>query len=1155
MLAVNSGDFPVLVIGDFYNGRVALYGPYMHDEYHPTLNPHGTDELLPNEVALLRNLLHWLAQNSRKRVAADKMSQFELAFERREKLLHELNANPRLDSGKTGESAVIAERYWDLVEPVDGYLDRGQYYNAIVPSEELEAFLTETKQLRARLEEEKARLFAVRKQALLSADLAALRALDTRTFQNEFTKAMTSLLEKSQAATEWQRLDKKCRPLISAELARRDEARLREDGERVPVLVSSLRDGKVRGRQHVVLELGRIGDERAVGPLTELLGDSDLGVRIAAIQALGWIKAAAAVPALLKLSDDESPRLRRRVAQTLGVIGDARAYDVLLAMLKDSDHHTRENAIYALGWLRDRRAVPVLIEYYRRTGQQEYQGVYESVAALRALGEIGDEKAAPFLEEVRGDCSAIKTMYPFEAWISGDFYWTSGSLEEHALLAIQEIRASKRLPPGIIQPPGQSLHENFYWISRHYYRGVTGRNRVYHFNARPRNLMFYPAYLQALGATGDLVSGATYPKENLHDGTTYEDFLNECDLMRVRMVDKIPLAVCYFGKGATWRNLKLFGHHPSFAGYWGEEALWPLALKSSLPKFYSEAWLKGRVTEQDLRTYIEHRYTVSQMTTEGLTDEFWHGFSIPRDTDAMRALRRGKPFVWAEFMEYLAERILEDWGEWQLWTSGVRKGTVSIWSHSEMLKWGASNFIKLYPMAGRVLSADGPQSYNEHSWKNVFQVELSQDGESRPVMPEIYAWYAPTPEYVRRGIASSLVHGGAFFEWYVQHVGRYMCPYWPWQWEAGRWDSARDVFHKGQQLTEYLMPVEQPTETALLFSGRTNDLLYGQENPMGFGSGKCGGRYFQNQQGLWQMLVQAHVPVTVIWAETLTSEKLAPYQALLLSNARALRAEEESIIRRWVEAGGCLIAAGATTLHDQWGRERDNYALADVFGVRRSASTAPYQYDPEHTKPLELQIKPTDGLGRIVCPDGFPVKDAEFYVGLGYEKVTPLSARAVARFENGDIALTRNRYGTGMCYFLALESPGISYTPWKYSGDSIRKTYWPGVTEFLSALVSKSLDAAGRSSIISVKGCPDYVEVAVRRQEERNRWLVHALNYDPDVMEVKPFTVSVRPPSVNGIRTERPFTQQVIEHTVAEGRVTFQFKSLRDHQMVVLSWQ
>jgi hypothetical protein len=351
------------------------------------------------------------------------------------------------------------------------------------------------------------------------------------------------------------------------------------------------------------------------------------------------------------------------------------------------------------------------------------------------------------------------------------------------------------------------------------------------------------------------------------------------------------------------------------------------------------------------------------------------------------------------------------------------------------------------------------------------------------------------------------------------------------------------------------MPVRPPEETALLFSGRTNDLLYGQENPAGFGSGKCGGRYFQNQQGLWQALIHAHVPVTTIWGETLTARKLAAYKVLILSNAMSLTVNEETIVRKWVEQGGQLIATGSSTRCDAWGRAGPDYRLADVFGVRRTGSTVPYRYDAEHTNPVELQTKPAAGIAKLICPEDLLPEDAEFLLGLGYERVEPTTASIVARYDNGDIALTRNKYGQGGCTYLTLEFPGISYTPWKYSGDSIRKAYWPGVVEFLHALVYRSLEARGDSSILRTVNCPEHVEVAIRRQDEKKRWMVHALNYDPDVMKVPPFRIMVRLPSMGNVRVEDPRGKGDVAFQEVDGRVVFAVENLTDHQMWVVSWR
>ena len=68
--------------------------------------------------------------------------------------------------------------------------------------------------------------------------------------------------------------------------------------------------------------------------------------------------------------------------------------------------------------------------------------------------------------------------------------------------------------------------------------------------------------------------------------------------------------------------------------------------------------------------------------------------------------------------------------------------------------------------------------------------------------------------------------------------------------------------------------------------------------------------------------------------------------------------------------------------------------------------------------------------------------------------------------------------------------------------------------------------------------------------------MIHALNYDPDIMKVKPFRVSVRVPGAAGIKASRPATGEVVSHKSGDnGRIEFQMPEFSDHAMVVVSWQ
>jgi hypothetical protein len=54
---------------------------------------------------------------------------------------------------------------------------------------------------------------------------------------------------------------------------------------------------------------------------------------------------------------------------------------------------------------------------------------------------------------------------------------------------------------------------------------------------------------------------------------------------------------------------------------------------------------------------------------------------------------------------------------------------------------------------------------------------------------------------------------------------------------------------------------------------------------------------------------------------------------VILPNAAALSAAQVAALRRFVAAGGGLVATGETSLCDEIGRPRRDFALADVFGV------------------------------------------------------------------------------------------------------------------------------------------------------------------------------------------------------------------------------
>jgi len=76
------------------------------------------------------------------------------------------------------------------------------------------------------------------------------------------------------------------------------------------------------------------------------------------------------------------------------------------------------------------------------------------------------------------------------------------------------------------------------------------------------------------------------------------------------------------------------------------------------------------------------------------------------------------------------------------------------------------------------------------------------------------------------------------------------------------------------------------------------------------------------------------------------------FQVLLLANEACLSDEQAEAVRRFVAAGGGLVATHETSLYDERGNRRGDFALADVFGVSYESmlppAERPVRFDCRH---------------------------------------------------------------------------------------------------------------------------------------------------------------------------------------------------------------
>lgn len=135
---------------------------------------------------------------------------------------------------------------------------------------------------------------------------------------------------------------------------------------------------------------------------------------------------------------------------------------------------------------------------------------------------------------------------------------------------------------------------------------------------------------------------------------------------------------------------------------------------------------------------------------------------------------------------------------------------------------------------------------------------------------------------------------------------------------------------------------KQPERWAALLMSDNTRTFYGRE------PGRVEERYMANVLGAFRASVEEHLPVTVINDWNLNPADLAKYAVLILPNAACLDERQVKAIDAFVRNGGGLVASLDTSLFDEFGNPRSNFALAEAFGAdyRGIAPAGPVKDEP-----------------------------------------------------------------------------------------------------------------------------------------------------------------------------------------------------------------
>lgn len=241
-------------------------------------------------------------------------------------------------------------------------------------------------------------------------------------------------------------------------------------------------------------------------------------------------------------------------------------------------------------------------------------------------------------------------------------------------------------------------------------------------------------------------------------------------------------------------------------------------------------------------------------------------------------------------------------------------------------------------------------------------------------------------------------------------------------------------------------------------------------------------------KGFYQALLEARLPTEMVHEDFLEADELARFDVLVLPDVAALSLRQCDQLRAFVIRGGGLVATHETSLYDEIGARRADFALGDLFGVRATGPVigpirngyARLEHTTSHPLlagfPRETTRIVHGAYRQPVAPTrAFPVKPLTLIPAYPDLPMEELYAREPFT-DIPEACLTDNPGQGRVCYF-----------PW-----SLDRTFWNVLREDLGRLMANAVRWAARHPApVTVDG-PGLIDVAAWRQAES--LTVHLVN-------------------------------------------------------------
>jgi putative glycosyl hydrolase-like family 6 (GHL6) protein len=272
-------------------------------------------------------------------------------------------------------------------------------------------------------------------------------------------------------------------------------------------------------------------------------------------------------------------------------------------------------------------------------------------------------------------------------------------------------------------------------------------------------------------------------------------------------------------------------------------------------------------------------------------------------------------------------------------------------------------------------------------------------------------------------------------------------------------------------------------------------LLHSEQTERFHGGVADGDRAGDHVLGMYHALVESRVPFELAHEAFLTPDRLDRFKLLILADAAALSDAQCAAIREYVQRGGSVLATFASSLFDENGVRRGDFALADLFGVSFSGRIE----GPMHNSYLSLDADPRTGKRHPILNglEGTPrIVNGVFRIDVRPAQPFASPITLIPQYPDlpmEDVYPRVEHTTTREVYLRDLGRSRVVYFPW-----DIDRTFWDVMaTDHLQLLKNAVAWAANEPQPVEIDG-KGLVDVSVWRQ--RDSMTVHIVNLTNPMM-------------------------------------------------------